>query len=160
MRKILVLFTFFCLIFTSCQYFDQKVPIKKQLFEKEMKSIDWQNVDEFPSIDACDSIADTSERQRCFFDYLSSLIQEKLAVDTPAVMNAKSDSIDLKVTVFPDAHLGFETVSKDQDSLSNSVKIDSIIKAKLVDFPKISPAIKRGVPVKSQFVLPVIIKVE
>jgi len=30
----------------------------------------------------------------------------------------------------------------------------------LVDYPKINPAIKRGVPVKTQFTLPVILKVE
>jgi len=29
-----------------------------------------------------------------------------------------------------------------------------------VDFPKVNPAIKRGIPVKTQFVLPVIIKQE
>jgi hypothetical protein len=30
--------------------------------------------------------------------------------------------------------------------------------ARLADFPKINPAVKRGVPVKSQFILPVILK--
>jgi hypothetical protein len=160
MRKILVLFILSSQIFTSCKYFDKKEPIKKQLLDKEIKAIDWSSVDEYPTIEACDSIGDTAEKQRCFFDYLSSLIQEKLAVDTPAVKNAKCDSINVKVTIFPDAQLQFETVLQDQDSLSNGSKIDSIIKARLVDFPKISPAIKRGIPVKTQFILPVILKVE
>ena len=39
-------------------------------------------------------------------------------------------------------------------------KIDSILHARLVDFPKVNPATKRGIPVKTQFVLPVIIKQE
>jgi hypothetical protein len=30
----------------------------------------------------------------------------------------------------------------------------------LVDFPKVTPAIKHGIPVKTQFILPVILKVE
>jgi hypothetical protein len=42
----------------------------------------------------------------------------------------------------------------------DTVKIDSILKARLVGFPKINPAIKRGIPVKTQFILPVILKVE
>jgi hypothetical protein len=42
----------------------------------------------------------------------------------------------------------------------DTIKIDSILKVKLVDFPKVNPAIKRGIPVKTQFILPVIIKTE
>jgi hypothetical protein len=34
------------------------------------------------------------------------------------------------------------------------------LKARLIDFPKINPALKRGIPVKSQFILPVILKVQ
>ena len=44
--------------------------------------------------------------------------------------------------------------------INDKVKIDSILTARLSDFPKVEPAIKRGIKVKTQFVLPVIIKVE
>jgi hypothetical protein len=48
-----------------------------------------------------------------------------------------------------------------KDSVAyDKTKIDSILKVRLVDFPKINPAIKRGIPVKTQFILPVILKVE
>jgi hypothetical protein len=40
----------------------------------------------------------------------------------------------------------------------DKIKIDSILKSKLIDFPKVNPALKRGIPVKTEFVLPVIIK--
>ncbi len=159
MRKIFQIIFLLPIIFTSCQYFE-KAPVKEELLNNEIKAIDWTTVDEFPSISSCDSIADKTEKQRCFFDCLSVLIQEKLSVDTPSVSNAKGDSINLKITVLPDAQLQFETVIQNQDSLSNLPKIDSIIKLRLIDFPKINPAIKRGIPVKTQFILPVILKVE
>ena len=45
------------------------------------------------------------------------------------------------------------------DSLGYNLKeIDSIIQTKLTNFPPIEPASKRGVKVKTQFILPVIIK--
>ena len=48
-----------------------------------------------------------------------------------------------------------------KDSVAyDTIKIDSILHARLLDFPKVNPAIKRGIPVKTQFVLPVIIKQE
>jgi hypothetical protein len=34
-----------------------------------------------------------------------------------------------------------------KDSVAyNTIKIDSILNARLVDFPKVNPAIKRGIP--------------
>jgi hypothetical protein len=46
------------------------------------------------------------------------------------------------------------------DTISyNTTMIDSLLKARLVDFPKVHPAIKRGIPVKTQFVLPVILNI-
>ena len=48
-----------------------------------------------------------------------------------------------------------------KDSVAyDKVKIDSILQSRLIDFPKVNPAIKRGIPVKTQFILPVIIKTE
>jgi hypothetical protein len=41
-----------------------------------------------------------------------------------------------------------------KDSVAYTIKIDSILNARLVDFPKVNPAIKRGIPVKTQFILP------
>ena len=46
-----------------------------------------------------------------------------------------------------------------KDSVAyDTIKIDSILHARLVGFPKVNPAIKQGIPVKTQFILPVIIK--
>ena len=66
----------------------------------------------------------------------------------------------MKVTINPDATLEFHT-EKPKEAITYDIKvIDSILQNKLVDFPAIEPAIKRGIKVKSQFILPVIIKVE
>ena len=55
----------------------------------------------------------------------------------------------------------FETqFQNDSIPLADKTKIDSILTSRLSDFPKVEPAIKRGVKVKTQFVLPVIIKME
>ena len=160
MRKnslIIVLSLFF---FNSCQYLEKQVPSEKELLEKEMKAINWKEVDEFPSISDCDSVQSKALKKQCFFEYLMQLIQQKLSVDTLSVLYPKLDTINVTVTVFPDSTMQFETEII-QDTLDTSApKIDSIIKARLVDFPKVNPAIKRGIPVKTQFILPVILKQE
>lgn len=144
----------------SCQYFDKKVPSEKELLAKEIKEINWKEVDEYPSIADCEKLTDDNQRQQCFFEFMASTIQEKLSVDTLKILFPKLDTIQVKVTVNPDASMQFEPQFPTDSVAYDTIKIDSILKAKLVDFPKVNPAIKRGIPVKTQFILPVIIKTE
>ncbi|TDD76404.1 hypothetical protein [Flavobacterium caseinilyticum] len=148
------------LTFNSCQYFDKQIPSEKELLQKELKSINWKEVDEYPSVVDCEKIDDKKQRQQCFFEVLTQLIQQKLSVDTLSVLYPELDTIEVKVTVFPNATLQFEPQFPKDSVAYDTIKIDSILKARLIDFPKINPAIKRGIPVKTQFILPVILKVE
>jgi hypothetical protein len=148
------------ILFNSCQYFDKQVPSEKELLQKELKSINWKEVDEYPSVVDCEKIEDKKQRQQCFFEILTQLIQEKLCNDTLAMLYPELDTIEVKVTIFPNATMKFEPQFPKDSVAYDTIKIDSILKARLVDFPKINPAIKRGIPVKTQFILPVILKVE
>lgn len=148
------------IIITSCQYFEKQVPSEKELLQKELKAINWKEVDEYPSFADCDRLEDKAQRKQCFFEYLTQLIQEKLQVDTLSVLYPELDTIEVKVTVFPDSRMQFEPQFPKDSVAYDTIKIDSILHVKLVDFPKVNPAIKQGIPVKTQFILPVIIKVE
>ena len=148
------------IFFNSCQYFDKQIPSEKELLQKELKSINWKEVDEYPSVVDCEKIEDKKQRQQCFFEVLTQLIQEKLSVDTLSVLYPELDTIEVKVTVFPNATMQFEPQFPKDSVAYDKIKIDSILKVRLVDFPKINPAINRGIPVKTQFILPVILKVE
>lgn len=160
MRKIILITFFLPLLFSSCQYFDKQVPSEKELLQKELKAINWKEVDEFPSVAGCEKIEDKTQRQQCFFEYMTQLIQQRLDVDTLSVLYPELDTIEVKVTVFPNSKLIFEPLFPKDSVAYDKIKIDSILKARLVGFPKVNPAIKRGIPVKTQFILPVILKVE
>ena len=160
-RKIHFFIGFTVLLFaTSCQFFDKQVPSKKVLLQKQLKAINWNEVDEYPSISACEKIENKTIQKQCFFEFLTQIIQQKLSVDTLSMLYPERDTINVKVTVFPNATIQFDPQFP-ADSLGyDTVKIDSILRTRLVDFPKINPALKRGVPIKTQFILPVIIDVE
>ena len=160
MKKLIQLF-FLLLIFNSCQYFEKQVPDEKELLKQELKKINWDEVDEFPSVLQCDTIKDAEIKRQCFFDYLAQTIQERIGIDTLRIEYPEIDTINVKITVNPDSSLQFETqYPNDSITLVDKTKIDSILTSRLSDFPKVEPAIKRGVKVKTQFVLPVIIKME
>jgi len=144
----------------SCQYFEKKVPNEKELLEKQLKEINWNEVDEYPSVVDCEKLTDETQRKQCFFEFLTTTIQQKLAVDTLSTLFPKLDTIEVKVTVFPNSTMEFEPQFPKDSVAYDTIKIDSILRIRLVNFPKVNPAIKRGIPVKTKFVLPVIIKTE
>ena len=148
------------LFLQSCQYFEKQVPDEKELLDKQMKEINWNEVDEYPSVSDCEKLTDAAQRKQCFFEFLTTTIQQKLAVDTLSILFPKLDTIEVKVTVFPNSSMQFEPQFPKDSVAYDTIKIDSILHARLIDFPKVNPAIKRGIPVKTQFTLPVIIKSE
>lgn len=160
MKKTVQIALISLLFFSSCKYFDHQVPSEKELLQKELKAINWKEVDEYPSVIDCEKIENKTQRQHCFFEYMTQLIQEKLDSDTLSIMYPELDTIEVKVTVFANASMQFEPQFPKDSVAYDTVKIDSILKARLVNFPKVNPAIKRGIPVKTQFILPVILKLE
>ena len=154
-KKLNLFFVFFVV---SCQYFDAKVPDENKMLQEELKKINWTEVDSYPSILGCDTILDKEVQKECFFSSLSQVIQEKISVDTVQMLHPTIDTIDVKVTVNADSTLKFE-VQEPKDSVKyNFKRVDSILQSKLSDFPHVEPAIKRGIKVKTQFIIPVIIK--
>lgn len=159
MRKVIVLF-FLALVSSSCQNLQKPEISEEELLQQELKKINWTQVDEFPSTATCDSIKDATTRKQCFFDFLTITIQQKLDLDTLSILYPQIDTIQVKVTVYPDSRLEFEPQFPSDSLAYDKIKIDSILHSRLTDFPKINPALKRGIPVKTQFVLPVILNVE
>ena len=157
MKKLLFLLI---LVIQSCNYFDKEIPSEKVLLNKQLKQINWNKVDEYPSVIECEKLKDEEQRKQCFFEFLTSTIQQKLNTDTLSILYPELDTIEVKVTIFPNATMKFEPNFPVDSVAYDRVKIDSILHARLVDFPKVNPALKRGIPVKTQFILPVIIKVE
>ena len=111
------------------------MPNKQELLQKELKSINWNQVDEYPSFGQCDSLSNAKANQACFFDYLTQLIQARLGGDTLSLIYPDLDSINLKITILPNATFTFEPQVPDTIAY-NKALIDSIFKARLVGFPK------------------------
>lgn len=158
MKKFAALFIL--VFFSSCRFFDGQVPNEEELLKKRLKEINWKEVSSYPSIAECDAIIDKELKKECFFSTMATLIQEKLNIDTIALLYPEMDTIDVKVTVFSNATLKFEPQMPKDSVNYNMAEIDSILRSRLVDFPAIEPAQKEGVPVTTQFILPVILDVK
>ena len=140
--------------FQSCQFFDKKTS-KDKLLQKELKSINWKQVDEFPMIVECEKLVDDAQQRQCFFEFLSADIKARIKKSMPD-KTILTDTIFVNVTVLANSKVLFESQNSYKKNVLNSAKIDSILKIDTIDSPKITPALKRGMIVKSEFVLPIV----
>ena len=148
---------FFPFLFASCQWMSNRLPNEQELLEEELNKIDWTKVDTYPSVASCDSIFDDQARKDCFFSYVTQVLEENLQVDTLSGTFANMDTLNVLVTIQSNAQVSL-ALYQVNDSLKQQVKsVDSLLQEKSKNFREFSPAVKRGVPVTSQFVLPLVL---
>ncbi len=141
----------------SCQLFDKKVPDENALLQEELQKINWNQVDEYPSLLSCDSLPNLEQQKQCFFETISQEIKQKINADSLAKVYKKLDTIYFKVTVYPDKVAQIQVEKLSDTSKINVQKLNVNLHKKLKTFLLIEPATKRGVSVKTQFVLPIIL---
>lgn len=143
----------------SCQQISEKTIDEEQLLQEELSKINWKEVDEFPTVLTCETKGTKEEKKACFFNYLTSAISVQINSDSLQNLYPQLDSLRIKITVFPNSKVTFETQNANTPEL-NSAKLDSILTAKSENLEKIEPAIKRGIKVKTQFEIPIYFKNE
>lgn len=149
----LLIVTFF---FNSCQLIKDP-PVFEDLYEQEIKGIDWNEVDELPLLEPCKIFKSKGLKQECFFNIMNDSIYNKLLRKSSFYLFTKIDTVKLLVTIAADSKISFKTKFPGHASEFEKRKVDSIIQTKLVNFPPIYPATKRGIPVASRFEIPVVL---
>ena len=66
----------------SCEYFNAKKTSSEAILKEELKTFNWNDVDEYPSFSICDSSATKQERKQCFENTLTKHISQILCKKT------------------------------------------------------------------------------
>ncbi|MCW9037063.1 MULTISPECIES: hypothetical protein [Altibacter] len=147
-------------LISSCQFFETEKISTETFYEEEVRTIDWKEVDQYPTFTECELETEKLQQKSCFERTLSAKIYEYLYTKQMKALQDLNDTLFLDFAVNRNATLTVDTV-----------KIDSVIKA---EFPKLegwiqqsidaikleAPAYKRGIPVKTEFTLPIIVKTQ
>ena len=157
MKYISLILLFFCI--SSCDYFDKKKVNAEDLLNQELNTFNWNEVDVYPSFATCDSSDVKEERKHCFENTLSSYIFKHLSKQNIIVSEVIDDTLKMKIEISDQGILNILSIDNSKIIQKLIPNIDSLLIASLDSLPKIFPAIKRGQQVKTQFELPVIIKV-
>ena len=156
MKRFLILN--FLWLFISCGFFASKEEKTSELVNKELQEIDWTAVDNYPLFANCDETVSKVLQRQCFEQELllhcgktlqeyefkfDSLVDPKILVDFVVDQNGKIGSIAIK---------------KDPAIDTQMPEFEQIITKGLKSIPPMAPALKRGIPVKAKFRIPIVLK--
>ncbi|OUR98337.1 hypothetical protein A9Q86_14915 [Flavobacteriales bacterium 33_180_T64] len=144
----------------SCDYFDKKKVYSEDILDEELQTFNWKDVDEYPSFKSCETTLGKENKKICFENTLRRIINTNLAKHQIIVSEDINDTIQLKITIDNKGDFVINEIVCDENTRIQIPELDSLLRQSLEALPKIHPAIKRSQQVNTQFVLPVIIKID
>lgn len=157
--KLHIIFFVFCLVVMSCNEVTPKKLDPDRIVEEELQSINWNEVDSYPTFQQCDSLTDKSQ-ENCFKNTISTHIYDYLARQQLIVTEDVSDTIELRIQIDKKGMAKLVELNLKDRTRELLPEIDSLFYNSIKMLPKIYPAIKRGQPVTTQFQLPVVITIQ
>ena len=145
------------LIFFSCDFTSNKELVVEDLVSNDLKTFNWNDVDTYPRFQNCDTIINKESNFDCFVNTITSNLQSNLINNSVVVNSSLSDTLIINFNVTNKGNIVLSELSNESVISELNVLIDSIFKNTVSDLPKLYPAIKRGQPVKTKFILPILI---
>tara|TARA_R110002049_G_scaffold31258_2_gene106111 strand:+ start:123 stop:599 length:477 start_codon:yes stop_codon:yes gene_type:complete len=153
-RAVLFSVLFLCL---SCEFFESKAIKTQKLLDQEMKDIDWNTIDQFPLFDTCDEMVSKDFQQQCFEN---TFLKHFAAVlrDYEFVLGKDiTDTIHIDFLVDATGEVSMVDIEKNAAVADQIPEFTGIIARGIKELPTLKPALKRGIPVKAKFRIPLII---
>ena len=143
-------------VLTSCDYFNKKKIDSKEILDEELKSINWNDVDEYPTFSICDS---SDNKKICFEDVLRNRLNDQLSKQNIIVTEDVSDTILLKINIDNKGNFTIKHIVSSEMTKAQIPQLDSLLRHSFDSLPKIYPAIKRSQQVATEFSLPVVVNI-
>jgi len=156
MLKQLIALFFLLSILVSCSYFEKK--LERAPIQEVDTIVDFSTVDAFPLFPNCKDIPSRSKQRICFQLEMSQYIYASLKQFKLNAKERVNDTVlvKLRVNILGETSLSGIQISKETKELLPN--FDSLIKVSLQGLPMLQPAIKRNMPVATEFTLPIVLK--
>ena len=147
-------------LFTNCDFISPKGS-SLQNFASVNLIIDFSTVDVYPMFKECKDSELSQNQIQCFEKEIIKKLKQAISKNELDISNRFSDTIYVDLLV---DQLGKVSIAQYRSTftIKNEIpRFDSIFRRSVDQLPlMVQPAVKRGIPVNSQFSLPVIISVE
>lgn len=155
MRSFLLLFV--VLLFVSCDYFSFQ---RKNDFEKIDSNIDVTSVDTPPSFGSCDALIDKQKKTDCFYTEIHKELSKNLSKQEVQVKKNVDEVVTVVISIQSDKKVVLKSLDTSAELKEQIPNLQEIIQKAIAGLPKIEPAYKRGIPVTSEYKLPIRISIE
>lgn len=148
---------FICVCFFSCNYFS----FKKEKIEQELDTlVTYTEVDTPPTFKECDHLIDKNEQSNCFREAIHKRITESLQVANFRVKKDIDEVVIVTIKISSEGKIHLKKIA-----LSKLIKTEIPLLTKNLDstinqLPIIFPALKRSIPVSTEYILPIRIKLK
>lgn len=130
---------------------------KKPIIEVDT-IVDFNSVDAFPLFPDCKDIPSRDKQQVCFQLEMSQHIYASLKEYSLNAIDSINDTVLVKLKVDASGITSLSTIQISKKTQKLFPEFDSILKVSLQNLPDLQPAIKRNMPVTTEFTLPIILK--
>lgn len=152
MQRVLILLSL--LIQVSCNLFESKEDRTKELIDAQLRDVDWNTIDAYPLFPDCDETAAKEVQRQCFEQKLTQHFKNTLSEFEFTVDSRRNALVDVIFVIDAEGKISVLDIVKDDGILSRMPEFDAIIEQSFQSIPPIAPALKRGMPVKAKFKIP------
>ncbi|MBZ0326104.1 MAG: hypothetical protein K8F54_00735 [Altibacter sp.] len=145
---------------TSCQFFETEKISTETFYEEELKTINWQDVDQYPAFSQCENTSEKLAQKACFERVLSTRIYEYIDSKKIVAQRELNDTVFLDFSIDRAATLSVNQIKMDSLLQNEFPKMEQWLQESVDSVTIVAPAFKRGIPVKTEFRLPIIIKTQ
>lgn len=156
-------YTFYVLVFftmASCQYFETDKISSDTFYKEEMKTISWNDVDQFPTFTSCQEISEKDASKVCFEATLVSEIYAGFSSKHFVSTRTIKDTLWVDIAISEQGSITVKDIVMDSITALTFPKLSSWIQQSVDTIAPVAPAHKRGVPVAVAFKLPVVLQTD
>lgn len=157
MRIGIVFSLFVLLIASAC---DKITVIKKQNIPTLDTIVDFSSVDTSPSFSICDSIIEKEPKTNCFRKTIHASITDELQQHSFSLEQPINETILVYIKIDSKGRPLLVQIDASNRVQQQLPSLDSLLHKAVGNLPKLYPAIKRGIPVETQYQLPIKVRME
>lgn len=145
--------------FSSCDFLQKKLCGTASDALKDT-IVDYHSVDAYPSFSVCDSLVEASAKKRCFTNNLYMHLSGTLMAHTFTVAEGIDEKVAVTLKIDAKGNATLVAIGVSVQVKKELPQLDSLIKESIHTLPKMFPALKHGIPVATEFVIPLVLKVD
>lgn len=160
MMKFSIFFLSIIVLCSSCQFFETEKISSETFYEEEIKTIDWNDIDQYPTFINCKEFTEKADQRNCFVNTLSGTFYQSIQDQKWTIMRTIHDTIRIDISVSNSGEIHVNNIQMDSLLVRQFPNMKDVLSNSINSLSLVAPAYKRGIPVNTRFILPVALDTE